>query len=77
MVVELEKAGFPTVHVANMTPVSTSLGCNRIVKSYGIPYPYCDPAEPEEVQAQQRYNMLLRAFDALGTDVTGPTVFDN
>ena len=77
MVVELEKAGFPTVHVANMTPVSVSLGCNRILRSYGIPYPYCDPTQPEDVQAEQRYDMLIKALEVLSTDVEGPTVFEH
>lgn len=77
MVVELEKAGFPTVHVANMTPVSVSLGCNRILRSYGIPYPYCDPTQPGDIQDAQRYEMLLKALDVLGTDVTEPTVFEH
>jgi len=75
MVVEFEKAGITTVHVANMTPVSTSLGCNRIVKSYGIPFPYCDPSMPEEVQVEQRYELFEKVLRALGTDVIESTVF--
>lgn len=75
MVVELEKAGITTVHVANMTPVSASLGCNRIVKSYGIPFPYCDPFMPEEVQAEQRYELFEKVLYALSADVTESTVF--
>lgn len=75
MVVELEKAGIPTVHVANMTPVSASLGCNRIVKSYGIAYPYCDPYQPEDVQTEQRYEMVEKVLNVLCTDVTESTVF--
>lgn len=75
MVTELEKAGIPTVHVANMTPVSMSLGCNRIVKSYGIPFPFCDPQMPEEVQMEQREEMFLKVLKALETNVTEPTVF--
>lgn len=75
MVVELEKAGITTVHVANMTPVSISLGCNRIVKSYGIPFPFCDPAMPEEVKSEQRYELFEKVLDVLSTEVTESTVF--
>ena len=63
------------MHVANMTPVSMSLGCNRIVKSYGIPFPFCDPQMPEEVQTEQREDMFLKVLKALETNVTEPTVF--
>ncbi len=75
MVCELEKEGFPTVHVANMTPVSESLGCNRILKSYGIPYPFCDPSKEEAIQEKQRYEMVCKALDALCTDAKDQTVF--
>lgn len=75
MVVELEKAGITTVHVANMTPVSASLGCNRIVKSYGIPFPYCDPTMPEEIKVEQRYELFEKILSALSTDVNESTVF--
>lgn len=75
MVAEFEKAGFVSVHVANMTPVSVSRGCNRIVKSYGIPFPYCDPSKPEEIQVKQRYELCEKVLDVMGADVEGPTVF--
>ena len=75
MVAELEKAGIPTVHVANMTPVSMSMGCNRIVRSYGIPFPFCDPQMPEEVQKKQREELLEKVLKALETDIQSPTVF--
>ena len=75
MVVELEKSGITTVHVANMTPVSVSLGCNRIVKSYGIPFPYCDPSMPEEIKGEQRYELFEKILGVLSTNVKESTVF--
>lgn len=75
MVKEIEKSGMPIVHVANMVPVSESVGTNKILKAHGIPYPWCDPEEKEEVQAEQRYELLEEALKVLGTDVTEQTVF--
>ena len=74
MVNEIEKAGFPIVHVANMSPVSQSLGVNRIITGYGIPYPYCNPALDEDVQREQRYKMVLKALDLLSTEIDKQTV---
>lgn len=65
----------PIVHVANMVPVSESVGTNKILKAYGIPYPWCNPEETEETQAEQRYELLDEAIKVLGTDVDKQTVF--
>ena len=75
MVKEIEKTGIPVVHVANMTPVSASVGCNRILHDYGIAYPMCDPKESEEKQAPQRYEIMCKAVDALCTDIKQQTIF--
>lgn len=72
---EIEKSGFPIVHVANMVPVSESVGTNKILKAYGIPYPWSDPKETPVRQAEQRYELVEKALIVLGTDVQEQTVF--
>jgi len=75
MVKEIEKSGMPIVHMVSMTPVALSIGSNRIVKSYGVSAPMCDPEAPEEVQFKQRYDLLVKALKALCTDISQQTVF--
>lgn len=75
MVKEIEKAGFPIVHVANMIPVSESVGVNKLLKSYGIPYPWSDPNQTEEIQAEQRVELVREAVKVLGYDIAEPTTY--
>lgn len=75
MVKEIEKTGIPVVHVANMTPVSASIGCNRILHAYGIAYPMCNPGDSEEKQAQERYDIMCKAVEVLCTDIKKQTIF--
>ena len=75
MVKEFEKAGFTIVHMCNLTPVSLSVGANRIVPTISIPYPLGDPNTPAEEQWKLRYHRVGVALDALATDVTEQTLF--
>ena len=75
MVKEIEKAGIPIVHLASMTPVSLSIGSNRIVQAYAVPYPCCDPRATEAEQHQQRREIVLKCLKALTTDIRQQTVF--
>lgn len=74
MVKEIERAGFTIVHVVNMTPVSQSIGTNRILKAYSIPAPMADYNESADVKAQQRYEMMAKALKLLNTDIQEQTV---
>lgn len=67
MVKEFEKAGFPVVHMCNLSPVSTTVGANRIVPTISIPYPLGDPNSPREEQWKLRYHRLGVALQALGS----------
>jgi len=40
---ELERAGIPAVQICNMTPVSVSVGVNRIFPSQSVKYPLGNP----------------------------------
>mgnify|MGYP003377134457 CR=1 FL=1 len=75
MVKELEKSGFPVVHMCNLIPVSETVGANRIVPTISIPYPLGDPNTSKEEQWKLRYSRVNTALEALATDVTEQTVF--
>ena len=75
MVKVCERAGFPVVHMCNLTPVSLTVGANRIVPTISIPYPLGDPETPKEEQWKLRYHRVGVALDALATPITEQTVF--
>lgn len=56
--------------------IATRVGAPRIVVTKGIPYPTGDPSVSPEEELAWRRRLLDRALEALGTAVTGPTVFD-
>ena len=76
MVKEIEKAGFPVVHMANLIPVSMSVGANRMVPTISIPYPLGDPSTSEEEQWDLRYHRVGVALDALTIEIDDQKVFD-
>lgn len=75
MLKEIERAGMPIVHMANLIPVTTTVGANRIVPTISIPYPLGDPKQPKEQQWKLRYHRVGVALDALTTDIKEQTVF--
>ena len=76
MVKEIERAGIPVVHIATITPISLTIGANRIVPGMGIPHPLGDPRQSAEKQYELRKNLVRRALAALQTPVTGQTLFE-
>jgi len=76
MVKEIEKAGIAVVIMANLVPVATTVGANRIVPTISIPYPLGDPETSEEEQWKLRYKRVGIALDALETDIEEQTVFE-
>ena len=77
MVKEVERAGLPVVHMCTVTPISMSVGANRIVPTIAIPHPLGNPAlEPAEEKALRR-KLVEKALTALQTEVDGQTVFDD
>ena len=75
MVKEIERAGFPIVHMCNLIPVSKTVGANRIVPTISIPYPLGDPDTPKEEQWKLRYHRTKVALESLATDIKEQTVF--
>lgn len=77
MVKEIERAGIPVVHMCTVTPISLTVGANRIVPTIAIPHPLGNPALPAEEEYALREKLVMKALKALSTEVSGQTVFDN
>ena len=75
MVKEIERAGIPVVHVCTVTPISLTVGANRIVPAVAIPHRLGNPALSREEEKKLRRKLVEKALDALQTDVKGQTVF--
>lgn len=76
MVKEIERAGIPVVHVCTVVPISLTVGANRIVPAVAIPHPLGNPALPIEEERQLRRRLVMKALNALTTEVHGQTVFE-
>ena len=68
MVKEIERAGIPVVHICTVTPISMTVGANRIVPAIAMTL--------EEEKAIRR-RILDTALKALSTEVTEQTIFEN
>ncbi len=77
MVKEVERAGIPVVHVCTVTPISLTVGANRIVPAVGIPYPLGDPNLDVEGDKKLRRQLVEKALKALQTEVEEQTVFED
>lgn len=77
MVKQIEAAGFPVVHVCTITPISLTVGANRIVPAVAIPHPLGNPALTAEEEYKLRYNLVDKALRALQTEVQEQTVFED
>ena len=76
MVKEIERAGLPVVHMCTITPISLTVGANRIVPTIAIPHPLGNPALDKADEKKLRRQLVEKALKALTTKVTGQTVFD-
>lgn len=76
MVKEIERAGIPVVHMCTVTPISMTVGANRIVPTIAIPHPLGNPKlDPEEEKALRR-QLVEKALKALATEVEEQTIFE-
>ena len=62
--------------MANLIPVSRTVGVNRLVATISIPYPLGDPAKSKDEQFDLRYKLVGLALDALTADITEARVFN-
>lgn len=76
MVKEIERAGLPVVHMCTVTPISMTVGANRIVPTIAIPHPLGNPElDPDEEKALRR-GLVEKALTALETEVEDQTIFE-
>ena len=75
MVKEIERAGLPVVHVCTVTPISLTVGANRIVPAIAIPHPLGNPAESHDEEIRLRRSIVEKSLKALSTEVDGQVVF--
>lgn len=61
--------------MSTITTISESVGANRIVPTVAIPYPVGNPDLPEQEEYDLRKDMVKRAVESLGTEVTEITQF--
>ena len=76
MVKEIERAGIPVVHMCTVTPISLTVGANRIVPTIAIPHPQGNPALSAEEEYTLRKKLVTRALEALTIEVEDQTVFE-
>ena len=65
MVKEIERAGIPVVHICTVTPISMTVGANRIVPAIAIPHPLGNPALDQEEEKKLRRQIVEKALKAL------------
>jgi glycine reductase complex component B subunit gamma len=76
MVKEIERAGIPVVHLCTVTPISMTVGANRIVPTIAIPHPLGDPSLDPEEEKKLRRGLVERGLAALSTEVDDQTIFE-
>ena len=77
MVKEIERVGIPVVHMCTVTPISLTVGANRILPTVAIPHPLGNPALPAEEEYALRKKLVQAALRALCTAVEDQTIFEN
>jgi len=77
MVKGIEAAGFPVVHMCTVTPISMTVGANRIVPTIAIPHPLGNPALSREEEKTLRRGLVEKALRALTTEVSEQTIFED
>ena len=77
MVKEIERVGSPVVHMWTVTPISLTVGANRILPTVAIPHPLGNPALAPEDEKTLRRKLVSKALLALTTEVEDQTIFEN
>ena len=76
MVKGIEATGLPVVHLCTVTPISMTVGANRIVPTIAIPHPLGNPALDKDEEYALRYKLVEKVLQALATPVDGQTIFE-
>ena len=64
------------MHICTVTPISMTVGANRIVPAVAIPHPLGNPALDKEEEKKLRRQIVEKALKALTTEVDGQTIFE-
>lgn len=62
--------------MCTVTPISLTVGANRILPTIAIPHPLGNPALSHEEEYELRYKLVDKALRALETDVEGQKIFE-
>ena len=62
--------------MCTVTPISMTVGANRIVPTIAIPHPLGNPALTLEEEKTIRRKLVSRALEALTTEVEDQTIFE-
>ena len=76
MVKAIEAAGLPVVHMCTVTPISMTVGANRIVPTIAIPHPLGNPELDKDEEYALRKSLVKKALEALTTEVDKQTSFE-
>jgi len=63
--------------MCSITPISLTVGANRIVPTVAIPHPLGDPSKTPEEEKTLRRALVEKALRALQTLVHQQTIFDD
>jgi glycine reductase len=62
--------------MCSITPISLTVGANRIVPTIAIPHPLGDPSKTPEEEKALRRALVEKALKALQTEIHQQTVFE-
>ena len=62
--------------MCTVTPISMTVGANRIVPTIAIPHPLGNPALEKEEEYKLRRELVEKALVALQTEVEDQTIFE-
>ncbi len=62
--------------MCTVTPISMTVGANRIVPTIAIPHPLGNPALTKEEEKKLRRGLVEKALKALQTPVDTQTIFE-
>ncbi len=63
--------------MCTVTPISMTVGANRILPTIAIPHPLGNPALTREEEKALRRDLVEKALHALTVEVEDQTIFDN
>ena len=73
MVKAIEAAGLPVVHMCTVTPISMTVGANRIVPTIAIPHPLGNPDLDKDEEYALRKSLVKKALEAITECVKDPS----